>query len=904
MYRPQSSLTCSFCCLLLLAGISAVAAQSPPPPPPPPAAQVSVYIVEFKQALGPELDRDFDQLNRFTTGLVQLRLLQIPSLIVHRVQDPKTCGAAMSMPMEPRAQTASITPQSSGDFYLVEGSIKPDLPKITLNYSVKQCQSGKLQTVFQDVQPFTLDHALDEITIVAHAIAYKIERAIPPTQVDVALFTVDSDATTPKAIATELQKAIISGLEKSSDYEVNSPSEFKIVGQLHVQKERILGTLPSKLNLTAQMHVETHGKIYPLHTVTGTSTADQLPKFYAAVSEEVNLGLPEVLLAEHLQISGFLESMKTEDLINEGDRLLMQCGSAEAQCSSAQDAITLLSPAAKNESAPWKLVLLLGKAQVRAGKSADAAASFEDVCRRIDDETSRGNQVQVDDHVEVFNLLGDSYRDLGRYDLAEEKYRSSLKLNEQQSAAYKDLASVLQYKGQRARALDVLIAGIKVSASPSDAKPLHDSAKDLILEIQDPDEIASAASGISSALGASVSMASEYALVTARKWTLVLDSGWKPEYRETAEHELQTALGLHIADPEVLAWLNSVGARVELMAGDSARLHQFVNEVEQIPTAQYPAYLHEWVERISAQDYINHGQLDKAREKADQAYHIQPSDLGTFVIANAIYNSGRCREITRYLGKASPDPEDCQPNNIDRFDRTDEKPRLLPAERKEINDLYIDAANLVGPLVAKRKHDGDAVLMWSNHQLGRDRETVDLYSRLDPKDSTDQLTLDNIMYVCSQFLLDMDCALPAAQKAAETLPRTGPDVARNFLNIAEIAVLDGNQKLALDWLSVAASQPSLNPRDKSLLNLYHLWAIMPSGAPEEMKNDFEAWRAAADEFRSRKDDLDWVFMGARRMLNHPRTPIGEQKTSLLTSMMDALEQRDSKMPSWPERGLI
>jgi tetratricopeptide (TPR) repeat protein len=899
MHTPRSTLTCSFCCVLLLAHIWALPAQSPPQPAP---AQVSVYIVEFTQALGPELDRDFNQLNRFTTGLVQLRLLQIPSLIVHRVPDPMTCAKAQPLPTEPRTQTASLNTQAVGDFYLIEGSIKPDLPEITLNYSVKQCQSGRLQTVFQDVQPFTLDHALDEITIVAHAIAYKIEQSIPPTQVDVSLFSVDSDAATPRTIVTELQKSIVSELEKSSDYEVKSPSEFKIVGQLMVQKQRFLGTLPGKLNLTAQMHVETHGKTYPLHTITGN--ADQLQNFYAAVSKEVAGGLPEVLLAEHLQISGFLESMKTEDLMNEGNRLLDQCTSAETQCSSAQDAITLLSPAAKKDSAPWKLLLLLGIAQVRAGKSADAIASFEDVLRRFDDEKSRGNQVQASDQIELLNLLGDSYRGLGRYDLAEESYRSSLELNESQGAVYKNLAAVLQYKGQRAQALDVLIAGLRLCSPPCDPRPLHNSAKDLILAIQNLDEIARTAASIHSALDVSVPVTNEYALVTARKWTLVLDSGWKPEDRDPAEHELQAALGLPITDPEVQVWLYGVGARVELESGDSVRLQQFVDLAERVPTAEYPAYLHEWVERLSARDYMEHGQPDLAREKAEQAYHIQPSDQGTSVMAIATYYSGRCREITRYRGDANPDPERCKPDNIRSFDVTDEKPRLSPAERKEIDDLYIKAANLLGPLVAKGQGNYDGILMWSNHQLGRDRQTVDLYFRLGQKDSTNQQIWNIILYVCSQFLVDMDCALSAAQKAAETLPRTGSNVARDFLNIAEVAVMDGNQKQALDWLSIVASQPSLSPADKSLLHLYHLWAIMPSGRPEEMKSDFEAWQTAANEFRSQRDGLGWVFGGARRVLSSPSSSLGEEKTSLLTSMMDALEQRDSKMPAWPDRGLI
>jgi hypothetical protein len=55
-------------------------------------------------------------------------------------------------------------------------------------------------------------------------------------------------------------------------------------------------------------------------------------------------------------------------------------------------------------------------------------------------------------------------------------------------------------------------------------------------------------------------------------------------------------------------------------------------------------------------------------------------------------------------------------------------------------------------------------------------------------------------------------------------------------------------------------------------------------------------------FRDSKEDLGWVFRGAREALHRSKTLIGEGKAAVLISMMDALEDNSRILPTWPESG--
>jgi len=861
--------------------------------------QLPVYIVDFKQELRPELLREFGDFSAFTTGLIQLRLFEIPSVTVHRVQAAPICGSEQpSTNQSPQIVRAPVTP--SGDFYTVQGLIETQLPNVILNYSVQKCEGQQLRTVFQEAQPFTLDHALDEITIAAHAIAFKIERAIPPTPVDVTLFETDSGLPDQKNIVSGVQKAVVQEITKSSDYNVTDSSEYKIVGHITFQKPRLTHLLGG-IALTAEMHVESHGKSYPLKSISGTN--DQLPKFYSAISEEVMRGLPEVLLAEHLQLRGFIENMKADELYSQANQLLEQCRTTEGECAGAQDAITLLKAASEQDPKSWRILLLLGKVQTQIGKAADAILSLNKAQTLIKQELSEGHVVSVTDQASVLNQLGDSYESMIQYEKALQAYDESLRLDPTQAAIYRNKAQLYQYQGKPLVTMAFLIEGLKKIGKNGETQPLHKSLEDVVLSLQDAGDIGTAGKTLVDAVHDGVPVTNECALLISRWWSRILDVDSSDATVAKAKDAMKTLLELPLDDPDILAGVYAMSARVELNA-NSQQLQDFVAKVNQLPANQVSAANREWAQRILAQDYINHAEYEKAAEAADTAYHLLATDRALYMIANSNLLSARCKERAWRLGKEPGGMELCKSSTLLLDEPAEHDSKLTRSQQDELRKMYQDVASHAAPLVAKRFIDGDFILMRANHSLDEDSQTRDQFQHLVQQDPKDQSALNTLMYVCSQYLFDYSCAFSAARTSTNSLSKTGRTAASDYLNIAEVAVLQREDKTAMDWLGVALSQPDPQPQIVALIYLYRLWAAMHEGQTAEFKSDFDSWLEATNRHRAGKDVLDWTFRGARIALHNPRNGMSENRIKLLSSMMDALDDSNATLPVWPESGSL
>jgi tetratricopeptide (TPR) repeat protein len=862
--------------------------------------QLPVYVVDFRQELRPELANEFGDLSAFTSGLIQLRLLEIPSVTVHKVQTAPLCENTQPQANQ-LAQTLGSPVAPLGDFYIVRGLLETQLPNVVLTYSVEKCEAKHLKKVFEDTQPFTLDHALDQITIAAHAIAFKIEKVIPPTQVDVSLFQIDGDSQEQKDIAIDVHNAVAKEISKSPDYDVTNSADYKIKGHITFQRST-LRVFSNGGALTAEMHIEAHGKSYPLKSITGSR--DQLPKFNGAITDEVMRGLPEVLLAEHLQLSGFVENMKADELASQANQLLDQCSANETECATAQDAVTLLSAATQQDSKSWRTFLLLGRAQMLAGKSGDAVASLNKAQDLMKQAMNNGSYVTSADQVQLLNQLGNGYRSTNRYELAQNAYDESLRLDSAQAAIYRSKAQTYQFENNQSKALQSLIDGLKVTSQDSETQSLHDSAKNVIFALQDSGEIDAAETSLHAALLAGVPVSNEYALLVSRKWSQVLQISWSEENRAKARESMKQVRDLQLTDPDVIAMVYGASADVEVVNGDRERLKDFVVKAEQLPANQVAPYIREWIERIKAQDYINHAEYAEAVQAADVAYHVQPSDTASYMIADATLLDARCKEKTLRLGKELGGVELCKRELLLRDEEMRGDVKLTPSQQIEIRNQYQAAADRAAPLVAKRDPNGDGVLMRSNHSLGEDRQTQKQFTAFVQQDPKDQSALNILMYVCSQYVFDFDCAFSAAKQSANSLSKTGPTASGDYLNIAETAVLKGDDTTAQDWLEIAASQPNLNPRDASLIYLYRLWVAMRKGQTAEYKTDFESWQEATGRFRSNKEDLNWIFRGAREALDRSKSTMGESRSTLLVKMMDALDDSSVTLPSLPGPGML
>ena len=864
--------------------------------------QLPVYIVDFKQDLRrADVAREIGDLGAFTSGLIHLRLLEISSVTVHRVQTAPACGESLT-PAADQSQTPRPQAALSGDFYIVHGSIETHLPDFVLNYFVDKCESRKLLKVFQDTQPFTLDHALEEITSSAHAIAFKIEKAIPPTQVAVEPFSGDSDQPDQKDIRTTARNEVVQAVSQSSDYKVVDTSGYVVGGQITFLKDtRPIRLFSNAAIIRADIHINAHGKTYPLKQVTGTS--DQLKKFYADVAEEVVRNLPQVLLAEHLQLPDVVNHMKSDALLTQANQLLSQCSDTDRDCPSAQDAIKLLSAVTQQDPRAWKVFVTLGRAQMRAGKNVDAVSSLVKASDLIKTDNESGGHISTQDQVDALRLLGDSYRNIADYREAEATYDEALRIDSSLPQLYGSKALALQFDNKRPQALATIIQGLKISGQTATAQPLHDSAKGVIRALQ-PGEFDESEVSLDKAFAEGVPVANEYALLVALKWEHVFDISWTPENRMNARKELKKALDRGPTDPAILVTAYGDAARAELVDGDQQRLMDLIHDAEKQPADQIPLFLRAWIERIQAHSEINNGEYAKAYDAAEAAYHIYPSDDASYLLANSTLLLTQCKEWSLVLGQKEDGLKQCKLEFLIRDDERKGSISLTADQARALKEGYQQAADVAAPLVAKRYQDGDGVLMRANHALGQDKKTRDMFLGFAQQDPKDVSAVDILQYVCSQYLFDFDCSFVAAQKSVGLLSPNAPTAASDYLNIAEAAVLKGDSKAASDWLASAGQPQKMKPRDAALFYVYRLWVAMRTGQTGEFKTDFDAWIEATKQFRESKDDLNWVFTGAKVALDRSKAELGTGKTELLLSMMDTLENDSSTLPTWPESGVL
>ncbi len=848
-------------CLLLTFLLRPAAIMAQQQSAPAPVLQsLPVYVVGFTQS---DPIREIGDLGAFATGLIDLRLLEIPSLTVHRVSEPPPCETASS-PNTAQSQISSNS-VAPGDYYVVRGSIEVRLPEIVLDYFVEKCEKQNIRRILEDTQPFTLDHAREELTVAAHAIAYKIERATPPTPVTVELFDVEGDVPDKSEIQKSIQQEVAQALSKSSSLEVTDSSDYRIGGQITFQKNASIFRPFAKSTLQAELHIDAHAMTYPISTLVGSR--DDLA---SQIADHAQRFLPQVLLAEHLGLREIQGNMRVDELLTRGTQLLSQCPPDGPMCGSAQDAIPLLLEVTQHNDKMWKAFSVLGQAQVLTWKYSEAVLSLEKASSLAKQDTASGKLVAAADRAQILSLLGDAYRNNEKYDQAQAAYKESLALLPSQPQLYAKKALALRLGGNRIASLEVILDGIK--AYPDDPQPLRTQARDVIRVLQ-KDEFDKAASLFAAALGAGVMVSNEYALVLSGKWDQVLDTNWTPENRAEARKAFDAAASLQPLDPDIQAGLYIDLARTQLQDGDRKKLQTFIAAIEKLPADQVTASHREWAERINAQDYLDNNELEKATASADAALRIQATDQGNYLACTA--RLFLAQEKEKAFG-----------------------PTPTPAQRLELKKRYREAADISTPLVLRRYAGTDTILVMASHPLGEDHKTQQQFEHLIKLNPQDVSAINALMFVCSQYLMDANCSFSTAQKLAALLNPRAPDAASDYLNIAEVAVLTSNDAVALNWLSTAAQQPQLGPRNESLVHFYRLWVELRRGQAQESLSDFQAWCDSMQRFRQTHDQLNWIFDGVKKALSHEKLTDGS--ALLLLAMTESFEDSNKPLPTWPK----
>jgi tetratricopeptide (TPR) repeat protein len=360
----------------------------------------------------------------------------------------------------------------------------------------------------------------------------------------------------------------------------------------------------------------------------------------------------------------------------------------------------------------------------------------------------------------------------------------------------------------------------------------------------------------------------EYALFMARKWGESLDANLTDQQHQEAIKQLEKTLEVHPADPDIQALIYAHLARAQL--NDRQKVDLLLKDAESLPTDKVSADNREWLARIRAQDYINRMEYEKAQSYAELALRIKATDNATLLVATAALL--RAQQTEKAAGS-----------------------KLSPEKQHDIKALYQEAADLSAPLVSKRFQAADLIFTFASHPLARDNETRTLFDRVVKQDPKDASGFNALMMVCSQFLFDFRCAFQAAQKYASLA--SAPMVPVDYLDVAEIALLAGHDEVAGQWLEDAMRQPDIAAREKSLVYFYQLWLAMRRGQDAESSRDFEAWQGAVQQFRHTDDELNWIFDGVRRALKNDK--ISEKQRQVLGDMMNALENKNQPLPTWP-----
>jgi tetratricopeptide (TPR) repeat protein len=827
-----------------------------------------VYLVPFEQS---EVAGEVVNLGTFATGLVYLRLLEVPSLTVHQVskeQVPECSNPSLlrrSMPQQQAlpSQSAPVATTPSGDFYVVRGSVQVPLPEGVLDYSIQKCEDQKLKIIFKDTEPFTLDHAFEELTVAAHAVAYKLEQAVPPAQVALKRIDVEGDTHDAKevdrllgSIAQEMTAAI----SKSRDLAIAPDGEYQIGGHVTLEKGSGALHLFDKGTIRADLDVAVHGKKYPLKEIT--SPRNDPAGLSKELAKEVQNILPEVLLAEHLGLDQVQERMKSEKLRQVAGNLLDQCEKGPRTCESAGEAVRLLQTVTKNDGASWRNWWLLGRAELLAGRSADAALSLERANVLIKEDVAAGKAAEGDEP-QVLNLLGDANRNIAQYDQAVTIYEESLRIQPSQPEVCTSTAFALELNGKRGVALATLIHGLQVGGPDAAKQSLHESAQGVIRALE-PGEFDQAEALLSQA---GKEAANEYALLLCRKWEQILDTSSTPENRSLARASLGKALEAKPSDPDILAEVYANLAVAQLVDGDRKKLELDLAEAEKLPDTQVSIAHREWLQRIRASDQMAHREYEKALESAQAARRIQETDDASLQMATAVVLL------------------------------TEERKNVNVTDLKALRELNRTAADLATPLVDKRYAGADNVLVMANHFLNQDGKTRERFERIVKQDPKDLSGWNALMFVCSQYLEDAACTFSAAQKAVLLLDPNGVDVAGDYLNVAEAAVLARKDEAAGQWLGMAQNRDRTDARVQSLVHFYRLWLDFHQGHAGDGSTDFEAWQEAMQRFRGSNDDLNWVFTGMRKLVS--KENISAPRKQLLEAMMDALENSQKPLPAWP-----
>jgi tetratricopeptide (TPR) repeat protein len=459
------------CCVPIWAQSSDVAPEPP-----------RVYVTDFTQQGS---DPNLSELSTFTAGLIRLQLLRMPMIDVVRTVERPPCGEegkhstgsldtsgqiAPNAAGQPTARSAParVPVPSSGNFYVIRGSIDIRPPDIAVDAMLEKCNGGTLATVTSDHALFVAGKALEQLTVLSQFLANELESSLPKTGVKVADFkSVDRESDRTAADVTEQIKL---ELTRHPGFELTDSTEYLVEGEV------------AKVGDTLKTTVRIHWGHDDLKTVESTGAANHASVFVRNVGTSVYDSLAAVLLAQRFGWKDYLDNQDAESFVERGKRLL--CIDQAASCRvDAQSALGTMSRAAQlSPASDWHTKYYLGLAQTAALKYSAAIATFNSVLASIRADpakNSESSKIMIDS----LNQLGDLYAKSGDSKTAGTYYDESLKLDRTQSELYIRQAATL-LDSETPAAINVLLDGL---AHASDKAAIHFFLQNSLRRVETPD---------------------------------------------------------------------------------------------------------------------------------------------------------------------------------------------------------------------------------------------------------------------------------------------------------------------------------------------------------------------------------------------------------------------------------
>lgn len=317
-------------------------------------------------------------------------------------------------------------------------------------------------------------------------------------------------------------------------------------------------------------------------------------------------------------------------------------------------------------------------------------------------------------------------------------------------------------------------------------------------------------------------------------------------------------------------------AASRLLYSDPQLAHDYLSRVEKLPPGELSASTRNWFARLEALDSSRQEKFEAARDFALKAEKIVEDEK----LDDQRMSVQVLTEVDEAWAKKLPVGDHA-------------RKKLLDEIHASVEPLVLEGDTHFYQTFMETNHLSDA----GGQSKDGDTESRLVFSKLLDKNGSDHYAARGVMFVCGEYLLDLNCAFEAAKKA---LAKPSDDFDLQ-LDGVEVAVLSNDRNQAFEWLKAVEQHPEADNMSKAVTGFYRFWLSYAGDAPSS-KLDFQHMLTALNEYNRERAALPqgqtdsaswWSFKGASNVLNKNELPaatnLPEDKKKTLLAIIDAFD---------------